>query len=287
MLFLVGYVAFIVGLGHLVGLSGGEDARIQVLDSLIVFLGVRVLAWVFLVSPSIDDHALSGPARAVAAAYPLLDLLLLGSLVRLVMQRRSWPVAHCLLAGWVATQLGVDLVYAVTTIGGTFEVEGPVTAALALSFVLLGAAVLHPSFGDAAGRPVDQRRIVGFRRLATVGGAALIAPSVLVVLGAQGRTDDVAMVALLSMVLLVLVLTRIGLLVVDAREHGRIQAELTHSVDEERRRAKENRDLVATLQERHALAQRLSRIQREISSRAPPPGRARRHHQRRQRAARR
>jgi hypothetical protein len=185
------------------------------------------------------------------------------------MQRRSWPVAHCLLAGWVATQLGADLVYAVTTIRGTFEIEGPVTAALALSFVLLGAAVLHPSFGDAAVRPVDQRRIAGFRRLATVGGAALIAPSVLVVLGVQGRTDDVAMVALLSMVLLVLVLTRIGLLVVDAREHGRIQAELTHSVDEERRRAEENRDLVATLQERHALAQRLSRIQREISSRAP------------------
>jgi hypothetical protein len=49
---------------------------------------------------------------------------------------------------------------------------------------------------------------------------------VLVVLGIRGEVRDVAVVALISLVLFVLVLVRIGLLMVDVEEHRQIQSEL-------------------------------------------------------------
>jgi diguanylate cyclase (GGDEF)-like protein len=102
-----------------------------------------------------------------------------------------------------------------------------------------------------------------------VGAAVLVAPTVLIVLGLQGKSGDVPIVALLSAVLFGLVLARIGLLIVDVRDHRRIQAQLTASIEQERRRAHENRELLASLRERQILSDRLFRIQRKISTRAP------------------
>ncbi|MGK2930645.1 MAG: putative bifunctional diguanylate cyclase/phosphodiesterase, partial [Acidimicrobiales bacterium] len=77
------------------------------------------------------------------------------------------------------------------------------------------------------------------------------------------------MVALLSAILFGLVLSRVWMLVVDIEEHRRIRRQLTQSVEMERRRTEENQVLLASLRERQMLSDRLSRIQRKISTRAP------------------
>jgi len=70
-------------------------------------------------------------------------------------------------------------------------------------------------------------------------------------------------------VLFGLVLSKIWLLVVDVEEHRRIRAQLTASIEAERRRTEENQALLASLSERQMLSDRLARIQRKISTRAP------------------
>jgi hypothetical protein len=246
-LFIAAYLAFFLALAGLIRRRDTVDGRVQTLDSLIVSVGLGVLAWVFLISPYLRDDAMSGVSKAVAVSYPLLDLLLLGTVVRLVVQRRVRSMAEWFLTLWVLAQLAADLVYTVTTLRGTWSYEGGAVFLYGMSFVLLGAAVLHPTIRDVA-EPGEVRPTTGARRFVFVSVAALIAPTVLVVLGLRGETDDVAIVALLSAVLFGLVLARVALLMVDVREHRRIREQLS---------------------ERHVLAERLSRIQRKISSRVP------------------
>src|SRR3546814_2399338 len=102
-----------------------------------------------------------------------------------------------------------------------------------------------------------------------VGAASLIAPIVLIGLGLTGKVEDVATVALMSGVLFALALARIGILMVDVEQHRRIEDQLQASVRAERQRFTENRELLVSLRERQALSDRLFRIQRKISSRAP------------------
>jgi diguanylate cyclase (GGDEF)-like protein len=120
----------------------------------------------------------------------------------------------------------------------------------------------------AEARP-DAPRASGIWRLALVAAATLIAPCVLIVLGLRGETRDVPIVAALSAVLFGLVVLRIGLLMVDVQEHRRIQDQLRSSIAEERRRARENNELLISLRERQLLSDRLFAIQRKISTRAP------------------
>jgi diguanylate cyclase (GGDEF)-like protein len=267
-LFLGAYAAFTLALLRLVRLRGGADRRVQLLDSVIISVGLGVLMWVFFISPSLRDEALSGPAKLVAISYPVVDLLLFGAAVRLLVQGQVSTVGDRLLAAWVAAQLGADLVYTVTTLQGSFRYNAPAITLYALSFVLLGGALLHPSSLRTDVLPERVGR-AGMWRLVPVGAAVLVAPTVLIVLGLQGKSGDVPIVALLSAVLFGLVLARIGLLIVDVRDHRRIQAQLTASIEQERRRAQENRELLASLRERQILSDRLFRIQRKISTRAP------------------
>src|SRR3546814_9359747 len=73
----------------------------------------------------------------------------------------------------------------------------------------------------------------------------------------------------MSGVLFALALARIGILMVDVEQHRRIEDQLQASVRAERQRFTENRELLVSLRERQALSDRLFRIQRKISSRAP------------------
>src|SRR5690606_3225920 len=99
--------------------------------------------------------------------------------------------------------------------------------------------------------------------------AALIPPAALVGLAARGETDGLPGVAVLCGLLFVLIIARVGLLMVDVSTYERTQAELRRAINEERRRMDENRLLVESLRERQALSERLFRIQRKISTRAP------------------
>ena len=266
-LFLAAYVCFLVGLGHLIG-ERTTDRRLEVVDTLIVSVGLGVLLWVVFISPYLHDETMSGISQGVAISYTVLNLLLFGAVVRMFVQRSVTSTGERLVAGWVAAQLGADLVYAATSLQGTFTLDHPVMVAWPVSFTLLGAALLHPSTAAPAG-DAPAAGLTGVRRLAVVVPAALVAPAVIAVLALREGNNEIAIVALFSVVLFGLVLTRVWFLVVDAEEHRRVRDQLTTSIAKERRRSEENQALLVSLSERQQLAERLSRIQRKISTRAP------------------
>ncbi len=268
-LFLAAYASFLLAFVRMIRLRGDADRRIHVLDSLIISVGIGVLVWVLCISPYLQDDTLTRPGRIVAVSYTLVDVLLFGAMVRLLVQGMAASAGDRLLTAWVAMQLAADLVYSVTTLQGTFRLSDVAPVLYCCSFVLLGAALLHPTTmrppePSVAGRPTSS-----LVRLAMVGSSVLVAPVVLVVLGLQGKSEDVPIVALLAAVLFALVLLRVWLLMVDVQEHRRIQRRLTQSIDQERHRAAENQVLLSSLRERQMLSDRLARIQRKISARAP------------------
>ena len=266
-LFLAAYVCFLVGLGRLIG-ERTADRRLEVVDTLIVSVGLGVLLWVIFISPYLRDESMSGISQGVAISYTVMNLLLFGAVVRMFVQRSVTSTGDRLVAGWVAAQLGADLVYAATSLQGTFTLDHPVMVVWPISFTLLGAALLHPSTAAPVG-DVPAAGLTGVRRLAVVVPAALVAPAVIAVLALREGNHEIAIVALFSVVLFGLVLTRVWFLVVDAEEHHRVRDQLTTSIAMERRRSEENQALLASLRERQQLAERLSRIQRKISTRAP------------------
>src|SRR3546814_4966613 len=120
-----------------------------------------------------------------------MDVLLLGAVIRLLVQGRLTSVGDRLLTGWVCVQLTADLVYTVTSLRDTFSFDGPSPVLYTGSFVLLGGAVLHPSLAlDPPAAP--EPSLSAWRRLMLVGAASLIAPIVLIGLGLTGKVEDVA-----------------------------------------------------------------------------------------------
>src|SRR3546814_14857852 len=74
-----------------------------------------------------------------------IDVLLLGAVIRLLVQGRLTSVGDRLLTGWVCVQLTADLVYTVTSLRDTFSFDGPSPVLYTGSFLLLVGAVLPPS----------------------------------------------------------------------------------------------------------------------------------------------
>ena len=268
-LFLSAYACFLVGLARLVR-ARTADRRVEVVDTLVVSVGVGALLWVGFVSPYLHDETMGTAAKAVAISYTAVDLLLFGAVVRMFVQRSATTVGERFLAGWVGVQLAADLVYTATSLSGTFELGDPALVLYPASLTVLGAALLHPSFTTsvpAPGGPGTGASSV--RRFAPVVPAVLVAPTVIAALALHEGHDEIAMVALLSVVIFGLVLARLWFLVVDAKEHERVLGQLRASIEKERRRTEENQALLASLRERQQLSERLSRIQRKISTRAP------------------
>src|SRR3546814_12339584 len=114
-----------------------------------------------------------------------MDVLLLGAVIRLLVQGRLTSVGDRLLTGWVCVQLTADLVYTVTSLRDTLSFDGPSPVLYTGSFVLLGGAVLHPSLAlDTQAEP-EASWTAGRRRL-RVGHASLIAPNVQIGVGRTG-----------------------------------------------------------------------------------------------------
>ena len=268
LLFLGGYTSFLLGLSKIIGRRSTTDRWIDVLDTLIVGVGMGVLVWVVFIGPYLAADDMTWAGRVVAISYTVWNLLLLGAIVRLLVQGGLSSRGDRLLTAWVVVQLAADLVYAMRALDGTFAPQDGFVALYPVSFVLFGAALLHPTTMSPPAVDAD-RSIRGARRFALVVPAALAAPVVLMALGFRDRNGDVVVVSLLAGALFSLVLWRVWLLFVDVEEHRRTQDQLTRSIEQERRRTLENQELLASLSERQLLSDRLSRIQRKISTRAP------------------
>ena len=202
--------------------SNGRD-RSSLIDGLILTVGLALPSWVALIAPYLHADDLSTLGKIVSVAYPVGDVVLLGGAVRLALDSGRREPAFYLLSGSIALLLVTDFVYGIMTLHATYTHQLWLDVGWIGSYLLWGAAGLHPSMARLA-EPVPGREIVLTRfRLALLTVASVIAPLVGLIHDLHSRAYDYIVVQMASVVLFGLVIIRMAGLV---RQTAKLSAEV-------------------------------------------------------------
>jgi len=222
-LYLSGDMTLIVALAALATRSakGGLGSH---LDALIVAFALGIATAPFVFSGTFDNTS-SVVGTAVAAAYPVADLLLLGVLVRLLLLRNRRLPAYWLLTAAVLPLFIADGAYLVPALDGTYTggTNWP-DAGWLLSYLFFAAAALHPTMGTLVEARDTSRDPVSLQRGLLLGGALVSAPIAAVVAELSGRSIAIEPLLIALAVLLVLVIFRFAGIVREL-DRLRLQAE--------------------------------------------------------------
>jgi|SRR5215217_1676138 len=92
--YLAAYPFLMAGLLLLIRARSPGADRASLLDALVVTVGLGVVSWVFLVGPLAHSPDLTLAERVVSMAYPIMDVLLLATVVRLAVDGGPRPPAR-------------------------------------------------------------------------------------------------------------------------------------------------------------------------------------------------
>ena len=193
--------------------SPGRD-RESLIDSLIVAIGVGVISWVFLMAPTAHDTGSTFLQKVVGMAYPLMDLVLLGVVVRLLIGGGRRGLTFYLLPAAAVTLFLTDFVYSYVSVQGiTYDQSGYLEAGWGAFYLLWGAAALHPSMRRLADRAPEHERRITRARLLLIGAGALIPQGVRAIQLLRGAATDLWVITLSTAALFILVVIRMAGLV--------------------------------------------------------------------------
>lgn len=208
-LYLAAYPLLAVGFALLIrGVRTGRD-RDGLIDSAIFTVALGLLSWVFLMRPALVDGSSSVLERTVGLAYPLGDILLLGVLVRLATSPGARTLAFVLLGTAGGLMLAADTAFAVVNMTSSYD-GGAVDLLWLGSYVLWGAAALHPSMRALSEPARDAQTPLSRRRLVALTSAILMAPATLATQLVLGVALDGWAVVISSAALSVLVVARMS-----------------------------------------------------------------------------
>ena len=176
--YLTVYPALVAGLLVLVRRRNPQGDRAGVIDSLIISVGIALLSWVFLVAPNIHLSGLTTFEKAVSAAYPLGDILLLAAAVRLAVDNGKRAPAFYLLIGSIVSLLAVDSAYTYALLTDAYNHQLSYDVGWIAYYLLWGAAALHPSMRTLEEPALETRTRLTPLRLGLLAAACLIAPGV-------------------------------------------------------------------------------------------------------------
>jgi signal transduction histidine kinase len=203
--YLAGYPLLAVGLLMLLFSSGGHRRLAALADAAILTCAFILLQWVFW----IDTITGSGASRAVTAAYPLMDVVLLAGLAGFFVSGAWRTPSFLLLVASIVLLLVSDEVYGVSS--SSYRSGSWIDSGWLLSYVLWAGAALHPSM-RALSAPVSRpyRRLrVSPGRIAALIGALLAPPTVLVIQHAREANLEIPAIAVASLVISVFVVARL------------------------------------------------------------------------------
>ncbi|GAA2626921.1 GGDEF domain-containing protein [Paractinoplanes durhamensis] len=145
------------------------------LDAAILAIGLGMLWWVYLIGPMATDvdGSESLASNVVSIAYPVMDLIVLATAIRLAVGSGARSTAFRLLLASLLAMLVADMVYGLQTAADTYRDGGVPDVLWLCEYVLLGAAALHPSM-----RTLDHRAKVALPNV-TVGRLIMLAVAAL------------------------------------------------------------------------------------------------------------
>ena len=155
--------------------AAGSDGS-GLIDGLIVAIGLSLPSWVMLMAPYLHQDDLSLAAKAVSVAYPLGDVVLLGAAVRLALDGGRRERSFHLLTSSIVVLLATDFAYGLLTLHGGYAGQLWLDAGWIASYLLWGAAALHPSMRRIDEPQVDREVVLTRFRLALLTCGSMIAP---------------------------------------------------------------------------------------------------------------
>ncbi len=206
--YLPGYPLIVAGLLILMFSVGGRSRIAALADAGIVTFAFAVLQWVFVVGPTLRSSGTGLDHRIVSTLYPAMDVVLLAGFVGFFVSP-AWRTAsfRLLLAAITTLMLGDEI----NGLANYSYMPGnAVDATFMLSYVLFGAAALHPSMRDLSAPRREPTLRLSYWRIVLVGAALLTAPVILLLDRVQHRAHDLVVVVALEMAISLLVLARFG-----------------------------------------------------------------------------
>jgi diguanylate cyclase (GGDEF)-like protein len=230
--YLAGYAITFIALLLLVHRHTGDGARTASIDSAIVSTAVGIVIWVFVVQPVAHASALDPVSFAVTAAYPILDVAMLGLAVTILLQPARHGAAVYLVLAAVLVTYPSDVAWTYLSSTGEYVEASLVDAGWWLGPIFWGAAGLHSSMADfGAGHAFPASPVTRWRLLA-LGVAATVAPGVLILRGSELLAADVVMIEVAAIFLGWMVVFRLGhtlaALAQSLAHRTELQGELSH-----------------------------------------------------------
>jgi signal transduction histidine kinase len=219
--YLAAYPLLATGLVMLLVKAGGHHRRAALGEAVIFTCAFALFQWVFIV-----DDIVNGPGslgeRAVSAAYPTMDIVLLAALAGFFVTAAWRTPAFLLLVAGVVPLLVADEIYGLSS--SSYTAGDYVDAGWLLSYTLWGAAALHPSMRALSrARPRRRQLRISPLRIALLLSALLCPPAVLLVQDLRHAPLNVPGVVIAEVTIAVFVVLRfVGIL----RALERIRARL-------------------------------------------------------------
>lgn len=212
--YLLAYPLLAAGLLALIRSRDPSRDRSSLIDATIVAVSVGVIAWFFLMRPYANDPDLGLSEKLISLAYPIADVVLVSFAARLAIGPGVRTRAYYLLGASILTLLVADSWYAVMLLDGTYQTGSPPDTGFLLSYMLWGAAALHPSMSRLSEPSPNPELRVTRRRLALLAAASLVAPAVRGIEGLRGsESEDIVVTLSATVILFALVLIRMSGLV--------------------------------------------------------------------------
>ena len=207
--YLGGYPLLVFGLLLLLFAAGGHRRVAALGDATIITCAFILLEWVFVIDHIVDASGMGVGERAVTAAYPLMDIVLLAGLAGFFVSAAWRTPSFMLLVASIGFLLFADEAYGVGP--NSYRSGDWIDVGWLLSYALWAAAALHPSMRELSTptRRAQRRLRVGSGRIAMLMGALLAPAAVLLIQDIRGIGVSVPAVVTASAVISVMVVLRL------------------------------------------------------------------------------
>ena len=186
--------------------------RASLLDALIVAAGAGVLSCFFLLTPAVTVPDMTLSARVASVLYPAMDLLVLTMALFLAIGGGRRAPSYYLLGGALGCVLVTDTIYTTLQLYGTYSSGDALDAGWLVSYLLLGAAALHPSMTTLSQPGTEGLPTLTWRRLIALSVASLVAPCAVIVDETIHRNWQTLQLGTGAVALFLLVIARMALL---------------------------------------------------------------------------
>lgn len=207
------YPAVVAGLILLVVRRKARREWASLVDAMTISTGLGLLVWVFIIRPSLGSPLLSPFGQAVVVAYPIADIVVLAMIVRLLIGSGGRGISYRVLAATVIMFLAGDMGWATINQLG-LEPGRHASALLSMFFLagysMFGVAALHPSVRTVAEEGAAPQSRLSPVMLVVLTAVSLIAPCLLLFEVIRHQVEDGIAIAVGSMSLFMLVITRMA-----------------------------------------------------------------------------